>query len=521
MADAVQQLWTGTVDVEEPELPRAITVAVVTIGAALPPAADAPTDDSKLRARLVDLRSSVDELLRNRNAPAVERTLALGQTLAGSFAWRSDVELARSNKFWEVLDRPEFLPALLAARVSDEAAADTEIVVRELVGTDFPTAQERFSGPRRTDVRSEVATEIDFSDVLMHSADAEPGLLDVNEVTTAVTTDALRIRRPSVPTDHRITVYFGTDRAGASGTDFFDGRRDPNDAMHYGIATIDVPESHRIGRRRRLSIGWRKLSWSGAPRLTSVIPLSLASFDAEIDREIAALGANERRIVVFVHGFRTSFRNAMVTTGQLAADLGIAGVTAAFSWPSANKLHEYRRDRAEARSSADHLVDFIVDLTQRTGVESVDVIFHSMGNYLFANAASALVGALAAVGRRLGAVVLAAPDVTPSEFSSVAGLRPMLSSYGTMYATKRDLALGLSGAVRRSQRAGTLPPVVTHRHVDTVDATLVNESFIGHAYHVGSRAVIADIFHAIQGDSPTARFGLSPQTSPPHWRIKG
>ncbi|WP_413600085.1 alpha/beta hydrolase [Curtobacterium sp. Curtsp57] len=523
MADAVQELWEGVLDVEAPRLIPAIGAAAVTIGAALWPAQfAAATGSPSLYSRLVDVRTSIEESGNNRDRSIISEALSVGEDLARSFGWHSDAELARSRKFRAAIASPYIASALSAVPLSRDGLEVVEAAVAALVDTTYEHAAERFGNHLIAHARAEIpVVDIDFPDELMHSADGSPGEIELVDLSTDdAETDLEALAPPSGPTDQRVTVYFGTDRAAVTGDAYFANRRDVNDAMHYGIAVVDVPESHSIGGRRRLKIGWRTISWAGSTRLTSVIRLSRDEFLGEVDREVHAAPDDEKRVLVFVHGFRTSFRRAMLTAGQLTADLGINAVTAAFSWPSANRALQYKTDRRAARSSAVHLVDFIVDLTQRTGAQSVDLVFHSMGNYLFAQAAASLAGALAAAGQRLGAVILAAPDVTPNEFRVLAGLRPALSAHGTMYATRRDRALGISGAMRGTPRAGALPPVIAHHGIDTIDATLVNESFIGHAYYTGSRAVMADIFHAVRGDPPGTRFGLTAQPNPTHWRIK-
>lgn len=518
MADAVQQLWSDTIDVEEPDLPKALAAATVTVGAVLWSATLSSAGSPTLHSLLVAFNESVDTP--GRQTPSASaRALTLGNRLARSFGWRSDVELSRSTKFRGAITSPGLVDALRSVEVPDVGIEAVEAVALTLQEATFEQVQDRFGPERVMSNRAHHVPEFDIEPP--PSLIREPGHLEITDLTSDVPEAEATPVAQSGSSDQRVTVYFGTDRAESTGATYYENRRDAQDRMHYGIAVIDVPESHRIGGRRRLRIGWRNISWSGSSQLRQVIRLSHDDFRRALDREMLDTAPDERRMLVFVHGFKTSFPSAMRTTAQLASDLGLPGVTAAFSWPSANNVLRYGSDRREARASAAHLVDFVLDLTRRTGVSSVDLIFHSMGNYLLSNAVSALARALAAAGERLGAVILAAPDVSPREFQTIAGQRPVLSSHGTMYATRRDLALNISGAMRGASRAGTLPPVVAHRFIDTIDATLVNESFIGHAYHSGSRTVIADIFHAIQGSRPGARHGLAPRTAPTHWRIKG
>jgi hypothetical protein len=81
-----------------------------------------------------------------------------------------------------------------------------------------------------------------------------------------------------------------------------------------------------------------------------------------------------------------------------------------------------------------------------------------------------------------------------------------------LYASSADQALVASKLVHKYPRAGDsgVGLVVTDT-VDTVDATVVDTSLMGHASYGDNRAVLTDLFDLIRRGSPPAdRFGLKP-----------
>ena len=74
------------------------------------------------------------------------------------------------------------------------------------------------------------------------------------------------------------------------------------------------------------------------------------------------------------------------------------------------------------------------------------------------------------------------------------------------------MALGVSGRLHRGSRAGESGQgIVIIEGMDTVDASAVDASLLGHSYFGGSRSVVGDLFALLsKGDRPEGRFGLEP-----------
>jgi esterase/lipase superfamily enzyme len=124
--------------------------------------------------------------------------------------------------------------------------------------------------------------------------------------------------------------------------------------------------------------------------------------------------------------------------------------------------------------------------------------------------------------QRLKEVILAAPDIDAEVFKR--DIAPALLASGspiTLYASSTDLALEASKRVHGYPRAGDSGlGLVVMAGIETIDATNVDTSFLGHGYFRESRAVISDIFYLIQhGLRAGNRSGLRREdtTVGPYW----
>ncbi|TAN13252.1 MAG: alpha/beta hydrolase, partial [Rhizobiaceae bacterium] len=178
---------------------------------------------------------------------------------------------------------------------------------------------------------------------------------------------------------NRYDVYFGTNRLpkferGALVD--FSGNGAVN--LSYGICEVIVPEGHRIG-----SLGspmWKRLlnRQDNRLRIDNLIALNRELFWDAV-KTVAAKMRIAERPTVFVHGYNSTFQDAVLRAAQIGYDLGLGQGIGLFSWPSKGSLFEYSADEAAAEASkyllADFLEQFVIDSSQN----GVNVISHSMG----------------------------------------------------------------------------------------------------------------------------------------------
>jgi esterase/lipase superfamily enzyme len=252
-----------------------------------------------------------------------------------------------------------------------------------------------------------------------------------------------------------------------------------------------------------------------------------ASKDAFYDSLARQLALSETgAALVFIHGYNVSFEDAIFRTAQLAVDLKFPGAAIAFSWPSYADPIKYTFDEQHAEVSVPALREVLQDLASRSGAKHIHIIAHSMGNRVLAGALRSMDPSLQQRHKEVfRELVLAAPDIDSRVFESQ--VLPYITrnvQHCTLYASARDRALLMSRAFHNFQRLGeTEPELLVSDGIDTIDATLVDTSLLGHSYIGDAQSIVADL-HAlvVSGKRPLERPGLQilQQNALHYWSIK-
>lgn len=326
--------------------------------------------------------------------------------------------------------------------------------------------------------------------------------------------DDAPVRTEIIPLeDHTIVpVFYATDRAatGDSNPDNWYGtKRGP---LALGVLEVSIPRDHRLGALEEPSI-WR-LEFRSTPDrhvvLRAIRPLPEETFFAELRERV--LTAPERNAFVFIHGYNVSFRDAARRTGQIAYDLNFAGAPILYSWPSQGSFEKYLLDGNNAEWTVTHLERFLLDVAEWSGAEALHLIAHSMGNRALVAALARIAPKVAEDGPLVDEVLLTAPDIDADVFRNLAAEIGDASERITLYASRNDRALALSKRFNGLPRAGDATAgVVIVDGVDTIDASAVDTSLIGHSYYGDNRSVLSDMFALLRSrNPPPQRFGLRP-----------
>lgn len=210
---------------------------------------------------------------------------------------------------------------------------------------------------------------------------------------------------------HRI--YVATTRAPAKLTaQVFDGRR--SDQLNLARVTVSVPSIHKTGAIERP----RGRTSNPSKFFTASDLATYPDEPAFVSQVSADLARHDGRALVFVHGYNNLFDDAVYRTTQIVHDSGYDGVPVLFSWASGGRTVDYVYDRDSTTAARDHLEETL-RLLVKAGAKRVDIIAHSMGNFLTVEALRqlAMTGDRDLDGR-LGDVVLASPDIDVDVFKS-------------------------------------------------------------------------------------------------------
>jgi esterase/lipase superfamily enzyme len=386
---------------------------------------------------------------------------------------------------------------------------------------------------------------------------------------------------PSTPA---VDLVYITDRASVGkkdGTVAYTSDR--SRSMAFGSATIEIgdhvswPVLARLSteRRRDLPLRLGKVTELGrfpplpydveavpagitrSPEAVDAHERAAADFQAELARRLAV--SPRKEVVVFVHGYANTFRDAAFSMADLCHFLGREFVCAIFTWPAGGKrglMAGYNVDRESGEFAVQHLKQAIRLIAETSGVERIHVLAHSRGTDVVTSAVRELNIEAYVQGRslsdrfKLKNLVLLAPDIDADVAAAkVFGVvsdpdlvygdapepRKVFSGPGvriTSYVSRGDKALTLSevlfGSIARLGRVtfGVLTGEQAARAtrlgylIDFIEVK-TTPGFLGHSYFTSDPAVSSDLVALL-------RYGLRPgdpgrpleELRPPFWRIR-
>jgi esterase/lipase superfamily enzyme len=279
--------------------------------------------------------------------------------------------------------------------------------------------------------------------------------------------------------------------------------------LEVGTCEISIPKDHRLGVMESPSIFSLEFR-EDATKHVIIESITRSSFD-DFHRELSeVIGKSKRNeAMVFVHGYNVSFADAARRTGQMAYDLKYEGAPIFFSWPSQATEIGYTIDETNVTWAVPHLKQFLLDIRNKTGVKSLNIIAHSMGNRAVTNVLKELYFEYQKEGKLFNQIILAAPDVDAGVFKS--DIVPKITKTAeqiTLYASSNDRALVASRNVHGYPRAGESGEnLVIVDGLDTIDVSAIDTSLVGHEYYGSSDSIVADMYQVLHkghrpGDRP-------------------
>ncbi|GAW33918.1 hypothetical protein RA2_00963 [Roseovarius sp. A-2] len=268
-------------------------------------------------------------------------------------------------------------------------------------------------------------------------------------------------------------LFYVTDRATTAtqaGVITYTPRRDA--AMGFGIAEVETAPPGPELRAVREVVRFPATPLLFTQEAGVIVP------DAGAMRRYEAAGARMsdtlgralratpgRDILLYVHGFNSSFENTLETTARLWQAIDRQALPVAYSWPSGNPgPFGYFKDRESGEFSIFHLKETLRLLSGLPGLGRIHIVAHSRGSDVVTTALRELVIEARAAGRdprdslRVETLILAAPDL---DFS-VVRQRLIAERFGpafgriTVYMNPDDSALGFAQLLMAGMRFGRL-----------------------------------------------------------------
>ncbi len=277
----------------------------------------------------------------------------------------------------------------------------------------------------------------------------------------------------------------------------------------------------------------------GANQRNTVKTHFISSLNAALERSAG------KEITVFIHGFKTDFKNAALSASEYDLYTGGLGPFILYSWPSYNSLWEYSHDRDSVRFTTAHARQFVALLADEIragglGAEKINFVAHSSG----AEVVGSVLRELALMSDelspeerqqhwRIGSVLLIAPDISTDvarERVLKEDLRGMCDEI-VVYSSRRDRALDWAARMLyRTPRIGSI------REQDLTDddrywlgqagnVALIdidsqpNKDFVHHSHHRFSAAVASDIILCLRSGLPPGKRGLARGEGRLIWRF--
>jgi esterase/lipase superfamily enzyme len=340
-------------------------------------------------------------------------------------------------------------------------------------------------------------------------------------------------------------ILFGTDRtatgalnqkggAVADPNSLFDNT--PGNQLHLGCAYVSVPNKevkksgdlgesritdfHLLHSTKKADIGDQLFLADEVAETSQTTNrfagrLDRARVAPRVNTRMNASGDTASSALVFIHGYNTSFKDALFTVAQIVSATDYPGRIYMYSWPSAASMFGYIGDMDKAEQAEPFLQSFMKLLMRDADIDAIDILVHSMGSQSALRALSALrsvfeterQGTARQQAIRIGQIMFAAPDVAMPVFDQKIRRIAPYADRVTVYASMTDAALLASKILRSGAgRMGQLndngePLLVEVGNVHLIDATGKEQwwrldrimSGYGHDYFLQSPGVRADI----------------------------
>jgi predicted alpha/beta hydrolase family esterase len=175
----------------------------------------------------------------------------------------------------------------------------------------------------------------------------------------------------------------------------------------------------------------------------------------------ASVKASNGHVLLYVHGFRETFRTSSIDVAQIANLTEFPGPVIQYSWPSQGELLSYVVDETNMSWDERNFRMFLQTLAEKPWVKDIVLVSHSLGARLIIPAIAYVDSAASNQdASNISRIILSAPDTDRGEFERDIG-RQILSAKRvqagrrlTVYVSANDKAIALSRTIHGYPRLG-------------------------------------------------------------------
>ncbi|WP_334174852.1 alpha/beta hydrolase [Pseudoxanthobacter sp.] len=308
-----------------------------------------------------------------------------------------------------------------------------------------------------------------------------------------------------------VRILVATSREGVPDRpgQLFTGER--SDQVEYADITVSIPPdaSRKLGE-----VQWPSRT-PGDPARDFVVTSATVEDRAGAEKTLNAILPQEkpRQVLLFVHGYNTSFDAALFRFAQIAHDSRAPAAPVLFTWPSRGRLLAYNYDRESVTFSRDALEQSINMLVKDRNVGEINLMAHSMGSWLMMETLRQMAIRNGRLPKKIATVILASPDIDIDVFrkqvADIPGPRPDF----IVFVSQNDKALAISSTIAGNvSRLGAINPAaepyrsqLEKEGITVIDLTgLETSDSLNHAKFAASPEVVRAIGTRLAaGDSIT------------------
>lgn len=239
----------------------------------------------------------------------------------------------------------------------------------------------------------------------------------------------------------------------------------------YFIVTSRLPDcqnstikltNHRGDKIRYGRFGDPRIGEKETGNAKLPIPFTISNEDQWWSALSKSMDNREGRALVYVHGYRETFRITSKDTAQIARLTGFTGPVIQYSWPSQGELLKYAVDETNMYWDERNFRRFLMKLAEQSWTREIVLISHSLGARLVIPAVEYVdKNSTNADSSNISNIILAAPDIDRQFFEreiseEILSERRILNNRRiVVYASSEDKAIGLSYRIHGYPRLGS------------------------------------------------------------------